>query len=140
MAQQSSLPLKESLGRLGILLLPSLKLKTVSPRGKIYEQEVHDFLVENFSGYTVASGNITGFWKDSQGRQHYGEHQEYRVGFLNEEKIPTLENFIAELAEELGEQSIFWATGEDTWLIYAKTPQADFSETPSGLKRSANQC
>jgi len=110
--------MKESLGRLGILLLPSLKMKGVSPRGKSYEQEVHDFLVENFSGYTVASGNIAGFWKDSQGRQHYGEHLEYRVGFLSEDKIPLLENFIAELATRLDEKSIFWATGEDAWLIY----------------------
>lgn len=112
--------MKESLGRLGILLLPSLKMKTASPRGKSYEQEVHHFLVENFSGYTVASGNIAGFWKDSQGRQHYGEHQEYRVGFLSEDKIPLLENYIAELAEDMGEESIFWATGEDAWLIYSK--------------------
>jgi len=116
----SSTPIKESLGRLGILLLPSLKMKSTSPRGNTYEQEVHEFLVGNFSGYTVASGNIAGFWKDSQGRQHYGEHQEYRVGFLSEDKIPFLENYISKLAEELGEESIFWATGEDAWLIYKK--------------------
>jgi hypothetical protein len=118
MSLLSSAPVKESLGRLGVLLLPSLKMKSVSPRGKSYEQETHEFLVENFSGYTVASGNIAGFWKDSQGRQHYGEHQEYRVGFLSENKIPDLENYIAKLAKELGEESIFWSTGEDAWLIY----------------------
>ena len=113
-----SRPKKESLGRLGILLLPSLKMKTVSPRGKTFEQEVHEFLIANFSGYTVASGNIAGFWKDSRGQQHYGEHLEYRVGFLTEDRIPTLEQFIATLAAELDEKSIFWATGEDAWLIY----------------------
>ena len=113
-------PFKESLGRLGILLLPSLKMKSNSPRGKSYEQEVHEFLVVNFSGYTLASGNIAGYWKDSKGEQHYGEHLEYRVGFLSEEKVPMLEIYISELAEELEEESIFWATGEDTWLIYRK--------------------
>ncbi|MEO6181587.1 MAG: hypothetical protein ABIP76_00450 [Verrucomicrobiota bacterium] len=113
-------PVKESLGRLGILLLPSLKMKSVSPRGITHEQEVHEFLIANFSGYTLASGNIAGFWKDSQGRQHYGEHLEYRVGFSTEDKIPELEKFIAHLADELGEESIFWATGEDSWLIYRK--------------------
>lgn len=111
---------KESLGRLGILLLPSLKMKSVSSRGKTHEVEVHEFLIAHFSGYTLASGNIAGFWKDSQGRQHYGEHLEYRVGFQTEEKIPMLEEFIANLAEEIEEESIFWATGEDTWLIYRK--------------------
>lgn len=120
MAQKTSAVLRESLGRLGILLLPSLKMKSISPRGKSYEQEVHEFLVTNFSGYTLASGNIAGFWKDSHGQQHYGEHLEYRVGFLSERKIPMLENYIAELAMELGEKSIFWATGEDAWLIYSK--------------------
>lgn len=113
-------PFKESLGRLGILLLPSLKMKSTSPRGQTYEQEVHEFLVANFSGYTLASGNIAGFWKDSCGHQHYGEHLEYRVGFLSEDKIPMLESYISELAHELDEESIFWETGEDAWLIYAK--------------------
>jgi hypothetical protein len=117
----TSAPFKESLGRLGTLLLPSLKMKSVSPRGKTYEQELHEFLVANFSGYTVASGNIAGFWKDRRGEQHYGEHLEYRVGFLSEEKIPLLEKYISELARELGEESLFWATGEDTWLIHAAT-------------------
>jgi hypothetical protein len=113
---------KESLGRLGILLLPSLKMKLESIRGNSHEQEVHEFLIANFSGYTLASGNIAGFWKDSNGRQHYGEHTEYRIGFLTEDKIPMLEHFIANLAEELGEESIFWATGEDAWLIYRTNP------------------
>lgn len=120
MTKTNFAPSKESLGRLGIILLPSIKMKSASPRGKSYEQEVHEFLVANFSGYTLASGNIAGFWKDSKGEQHYGEHLEYRVGFLSEEKIPMLENFISEMAEELEEESIFWATGEDAWLIYRK--------------------
>ena len=118
--EKKSLPFKESLGRLGILLVPSLKMKAVSPRGQPFEKELHEFLVAHFSGYTLASGNIAGFWKDSCGRQHYGEHLEYRVGFLSEDKIPMLENYISELAAELEEESIFWETGEDAWLIYAK--------------------
>ncbi len=120
MTIKKSKPFKQSLGRLGILLLPSLKMKGVSPRGKTYETEVHEFLVANFSGYTLASGNIAGFWKDSRGKQHYGEHLEYRVGVLSEKKIPMLENYISQLAEEIGEESIFWETGEDAWLIYSR--------------------
>ena len=54
---------------------------------------------------------------------------EYCVGFLTETKIPILESYIANLAEELGEESIFWATGEDTWLIYRKSnDQTETSE------------
>ncbi|MEO6036562.1 MAG: hypothetical protein ABIQ35_15030 [Verrucomicrobiota bacterium] len=120
MALKTAIPFKESLGRLGILLLPSLKMKSRSSRGKTYELEVHEFLVANFSGYTLASGNIAGFWKDSKGEQQYGEHLEYRVGFLSEEKIPMLDAYISELAEELEEESIFWATREDVWLVYRK--------------------
>lgn len=95
-------------------------MKGVSPRGQTYEKEVHEFLVANFSGYTLASGNIAGFWKDSRGQQHYGEHLEYRVGVLSEKKIPVLEHYISQLAEELEEESIFWETGEDAWLIFAR--------------------
>jgi hypothetical protein len=110
---------KQSLGRTGVLLLPSLKLKTSSPRGPTFEQELHDFLVGNFTGYTVAAGNISGYWKDDKGQEQYGEHRQYRIAFESEAKIPNLEKFIARLAAELDEECVYWEIGESSWLIYA---------------------
>ena len=54
-----NLPVKrESLGQLAAVLLPLEKLKLKSTRGIAFEQEIHDFLLTNFNGYTVSSGNI----------------------------------------------------------------------------------
>lgn len=101
------------------MLLPLEKLKLNSPRGIRFEQEIHDFLLKQFNGYTVASGNIAGHWKDSQGRDLYGEHREYKVGLSNDAQRVALENFLAHLAWEMGEQCIYLEAGREIFLIYA---------------------
>jgi hypothetical protein len=108
---------RESLGRMAVFLLPSLKLKQRGPDGLAVEDRVHRFLLGNFAGYTVETGNILGFWTDRQGREHYGEHRLFRVAFAGEGRVPVLEAFLARVAAEIGEQSIYLETGEDAWLI-----------------------
>ncbi|MDB6130320.1 MAG: hypothetical protein JWM04_1427 [Verrucomicrobiales bacterium] len=109
---------KESMGKTGLFLLPSLKMRRKSARGKSYDEELHDFLVKHFSGYTVSSGSISGYWKDEDGREHYGEHREYKVAFLKQKKVPLLEEYIAKLAEDIEEECVFWEKGDEAWLIY----------------------
>jgi hypothetical protein len=110
---------REYLGAMGLVLLPLQKLKNESPRGTKFELEVHDFLVENFNGYTVASGNISGHWKDSEGNDFYGEHREYRVALPESEAIQSLESYIAILAREMAEECIYFELAGQTSLIYA---------------------
>ena len=55
-------------------LLPSVKMKSNSPRGTIFERELHAFLMENYGGYTVTGGSITGYWKRSDGMEECNEH------------------------------------------------------------------
>jgi len=51
---------REILGEIAVTLLPVEKLKLASPRGVPFENEIHDFLVTHFNGYTVSSGSISG--------------------------------------------------------------------------------
>ena len=115
---------RESLGRIAVFLLPSLKLKQRDGDGAAVEDRVHRFLVGHFAGYTVETGNILGYWKDGHGREHYGEHRLFRVAFAGKDRIPLLEKFLARVAAEIGERSIYLETGEDAWLIY---PEPDVS-------------
>ena len=110
----------ESLGRMAVFLLPSLKLKQ-KKRGRTYEQTVHLFLMKHFAGYTATAGNIFGFWRDDKtGREYYGEHKEYKVSFRGRDRVAMMQKFLSELARELDEDSIYLEYGEDAWLVYSK--------------------
>lgn len=103
---------------MAVFLLPSLKLRQRGSDGQLVEERVHAFLLANFAGYTVETGNILGFWKDSTGQEHYGEHRLFRVAFGQADKVPALEAFLARVAAEIGEESIYLETGEEAGLIY----------------------
>ena len=109
---------KDSLGRMAVFLLPSLQLNSRDEDGITLEEHVHRFLMANFSAYTAQAGNIHGFWKDAGGREHYGEHKVYKVSFPGKDRVPVLEEFLAQLARRLGEECIYLETGEDACLIY----------------------
>ena len=64
-------------------LLPSVKMKSNSPRGVIFERELHALLMEHYGGYTVTGGNITGYWKRSDGAEECNEHRAYQVAICS---------------------------------------------------------
>ena len=108
----------ESLGRMAVFLLPSLKMKQ-QKLGKNYEEIVHHFLMKHFGGYTASAGNIFGFWRDTgSGRESYGEHKEYKVSFRGRDRVALLQRFLSKLAAELDEETIYMEYGEDAWLIH----------------------
>src|SRR3954454_13477560 len=88
-------------------LLPSLKLKQPAHGGSSPESRLHDFLMKNFGGYTAQAGNIFGYWRDSDGRDSYGEHREYTVALPEPSKLCTLKTFLAQTAKDLGEECIY---------------------------------
>lgn len=110
---------RETLGQLAAALLPIEKLKAKSPRGVPFEREIHDFLVTNFNGYTVSSGNISGHWKDDTGHDHYGEHRQYKVAVAADESVRSLEVFLAEISAEMNEECIYLELGREIFLIYS---------------------
>jgi hypothetical protein len=110
---------REPLGYLAAVLMPLEKLKLNSPRGTAFEQEIHDFLLTNFNGYTVASGNISGHWKDDVERDHYGEHREYRVALPARRFRASLDVFLAGLAHDMNEECIYVEIASEIFLVYA---------------------
>jgi len=110
---------KENLGTMVVFLLPSLKLKKRS-KGITLEDKLHQFLLKKFNGYTAASGNIFGYWKN-RGKEFYGEHIEYKVSLLHPSKLTELENFLAKFAAQMSEKTIYISAGDQSWLLYPKT-------------------
>ena len=102
-----------------MFLVPSLKLKRRSKSGQQLEERIHRFLLRRFGGYTAAAGNIFGYWKDANGREFYGEHKEYKVGLLDDRRIPALKRFLAELAADLREECLYLEAGREASFIYA---------------------
>lgn len=109
---------EKPMGRVVRFLLPSLKLKQAA-RGDTTEQRVHTFFTENFGGYTAASGNIFGYWKDQKGEDSYGEHREFTVTAADDAQLDAIRHFIANVATEMGEECIFVEIGGQASLIYA---------------------
>ena len=108
---------KEPVGRVLLILLPSVKMKARSPRGIPFAQEFHDFLMTHFNGYTVASGNITGYWQRGTEEEQCNEHRQYQVAFKKDKDRFCLEKHLASLATELGEKTVFCQFGSEAFLI-----------------------
>src|SRR4051812_12903294 len=98
-------------------LLPSVKMKSHSSRGVVFEQELHKFLMEQFGGYTVTGGSITGYWKRADGTEECNEHRAYQVAVKNSRDIPKLRKFIVHLGKELGEESVFSISGGEAQVL-----------------------
>lgn len=116
MGEYNNLYEKTPLGRPAVFFLPSIKIN--NPEKKIKE-EIGDFLLKEFGGYTLQSGNIEGCWRGKSG-MNYDQSLVYTVAFLGKDRIPTLEKFLAGIAKEIGEEAIYLETGEDSWLIKPK--------------------
>lgn len=114
-----------------VFLMPSLKLKKRVGHGKTLEDTLHNFLLKKFNGYTATAGNVFGYWKNVSGREFYGEHKEYKVSLVNKKRIKILEEFLARLAGEMGETSVYMAAGDDSWLLYP-TPSKTRDSKSSG--------
>ena len=115
---------RESLGQLAVALLPIEKLKLKSPRGVPFEKEIHEFLVTNFNGYTVSSGNISGHWKDDHGHDHYGEHRQYKVALSATESVRGFEVFLSGIDADMGEECVYMELGREIYLVYRSARSA----------------
>jgi hypothetical protein len=111
---------EQSLGKTVRFLLPSLKLKQPGRKGRIAEEDVHQFLIANFGGYTALAANYFGYWKDEGGRDTYGEHREFTVALTSDEKLPQLKGFLADVSDTLGEECLYVEVAGEAFLIYPR--------------------
>ena len=94
---------EQKLGTSAMFLVPSFKLKQPVRSGLSVEGRLHEFLMENFGGYTAQAGNIFGYWRDASGKESYGEHRQFNA-LIDNSKMPVLKRFLAKMAEELSEE------------------------------------
>jgi hypothetical protein len=110
---------EQPLGKNVRFLLPSLKLKESCPGGGTIEQSVHAYLVEHFGGYTVTSGTVSGYWREEDGSQSYGEHREFTVALPNDCGLPELKRFLSLTARRLCESCLYVEVAGSALLLYS---------------------
>lgn len=111
----------EDLGKRALFLIPSVKVynRKYSKMRQSVAQTIHNFLTDTFGGYTCASGNIFGFFRSIV--TEYDELREFRVAFKEDDrhtKVPMLQEFLAKICEDIGEECIYLECGEDAMLVY----------------------
>lgn len=111
----------KDLGKRALFLVPSVKVynRQYSKTRQNLAHTIHNFLTDTFGGYTCASGNIFGFFADEENQ--YDELREFRVAFKEDDartKVPMLQEFLAKICEDIGEECIYLECGEDAMLIY----------------------
>jgi len=111
----------EDLGKRATFLVPSVKVynRKYSKTRQSVASAIHRFLNETFGGYTCASGNIFGFFAGTVAE--YDELREFRVAFKEDDartKVPLLQEFLAGICDDIGEECIYLECGEDAMLVY----------------------
>ena len=109
-----------SLGKPAVFLLPSVKLKNTDAKGKVLENKMNEFLMKKFGAYTVSAGYTYGYWKNAKGKKSYGEYKIYSVAFPEKSQLPVLMDFIAGIARDMAEESVYMEYGDEASLIYGK--------------------
>ena len=110
---------EKPLGKNVRFLLPSLKLKEPCPGGGTIEHSVHAYLVQNFGGYTVTSGTVSGYWREEDGSQSYGEHREFTVALPDDAGLPALKHFLALTGRRLCESCLYVEVAGSAGLLYS---------------------
>lgn len=107
----------KTLGRKAVFLLPSLKLRFRLAQGGTVEDVVHRYLLDDFSGYTTSTVAIASFSRDARGREHQGEYRSFTVAFADAKQLRDLAGFLAGIAHQLEEPSIYIEIADDVCLI-----------------------
>lgn len=123
---------EKALGKNVRFLLPSLKLKQPCTGGKTVEQSVHDFLMENFGGYTATAANLFGYWREEDGAFSYGEHREFTVALTGNEGLAELKQFLGDTARTLDEKCLYVEVAGFASLVYGELVVADGPPAPNG--------
>ena len=113
----------EDLGTRALFLIPSVKVYNpkYSKSRQSVARVIHEFLKGTFGGYTCASGNIYGYFSSES--VEYDELREFLVAFKEDggkTKIVKLQEFLADICEDIGEECLYLECGGDVMLVYPK--------------------
>jgi hypothetical protein len=120
---------EQGIGPTAAFLIPAVKLTYRRAQGLTLEERLHEFLLNQFGGYTSPATNLRGYWVSPTGERLYGEHREYRVFTNGGNSTLALKQFLAEIASEIDEQCICFASGDSSCLIFPLASRAAPCET-----------
>ena len=129
---------EKALGKTVRFLLPSLKLKERCTGGETIEQSVHEFLVENFNGYTATSATVFGYWKDNHGTNSYGEHREFTVALPPAEGLGPLKDFLGRTALLMHESCLYFEVAGEAVLLYSSEDPSFVDDSRVALSGARN--
>lgn len=109
----------QDLGRPAVFLLPSHKLR-IKISGKTVENELNDFLMENFGAFTTTKLPYFGLWRNDDKEVIYDECVQYEVSFAGKEHIPLLLSKLASIAATINEECIYFKAGQYACLVKPK--------------------
>lgn len=106
----------QNLGQRAVFLLPSLKLRYRLEEGSV-EDTVHEYLLDNFDGYTSSTVATASFSRDLNGHEYQGEYRNFTVAFNSARQLKDLAAFLSGIAVQLKEPSIYIEIADDICLI-----------------------
>ena len=109
----------KDLGRPAVFFLPIKKLQIKIWEGNI-EENLHRFLIKNFEAFTYSTVSNFGVWVNGHQEVISDECRLYEVSFIGKEKISLLGEKLAEIAEVIKEECIYFKAGQYAALIYPK--------------------
>jgi len=104
------------MGRPGVFLIPSAKLRQVKIEGKTVEEHLHEYLGKTFSAFTYSPVPTAGFWLNG-GCLEYDECRRYEVAFNGKDKIPGFLLELTRIARTLGEKCFYVKAGQYACLL-----------------------
>jgi hypothetical protein len=105
------------IGQVAVFYLPLIKLDFVH-LGRTVRDYIHDFLIEHYDAYTLATAENHGFWrKDKTSQIIHDANARYEVSFGGKEKIPAFVGFLARTCSILGEEAIYLTMGQQSYLV-----------------------
>lgn len=107
----------EHVGKVAVFYVPTKKLT------KKIREKIHDFLVSSYKAYTHESSEIDGYWS-GRGDLVKDSHERYEVSFNGNENFKKFVNFLAEICENIKEDSIYLTVADESYLVRSLSKRA----------------
>lgn len=111
-------PNVERIGKTAAFYLPSNKLTEAT------RKLLHDFFMGKYNAYTHESSDIKGYWVSAE-KVVRDEHERYEISLVGKENLMMLVDFLADLAGEIKEDSIYLTVANESYLISPRALRRD---------------
>lgn len=79
---------------------------------------IHEFLMERFKAYTQTPTPVKGYWIDQEQGLIHDVMERFEVSFNSESEFERIIDFLVDLCQTLGEDSIYVTRGDRSYLVH----------------------